>query len=131
MARPLQSDGLVRLLGVSCALAIGLAGCGVDSLLTGTGCVSHDEDTWDLHEPTDPATTLKIEDCRVDVDACDALCTMVLAANNSSGTETSCQVTFEGATTHVDIHYDVNNGGDGCAVPEDDEPAPSGGGGGL
>jgi hypothetical protein len=124
--------GLVRLVGLCCGLGLvaGLSGCWVDSLLTGSGCTHHHDDTYDLQEPTDPATTLKIEDCRMDVGACDALCTLVLSQNDEGQTMTSCSVTFDGSTTHVDVGYDTQDDGFGCAVPfGDDEPLPEDAGG--
>jgi hypothetical protein len=121
----------VRLVGLCCGLglAVGLSGCWVDSLLTGSGCTQHHDDTYNLQEPTDPATTLKIEDCRMDVGACDALCTLVLSENDADQTMTSCSVTFDGSTTHVDVGYDTQDDGFGCTVPfGDDEPTVDAGG---
>jgi len=110
-------------LGIVAAFAaISLGGC---SLFVGSGCTDDKATTWDLHEPTDPSTTLKIEDCRQDVDACDVLCTMELDANASNvNTMTGCQVLFDGETIHVEVKYQVDSNDPGCEVLGDDEPVP-------
>jgi hypothetical protein len=111
-----------------CLVAIGLAGCGVESLFVGSGCTSHQSSTWDLHEPTDPSTTLQIEDCRIDSGACDALCTKELDANEIEvDTLTSCTARFDGSTIHVEADYDTSNDQPGCDVVGDDEPLPTAG----
>jgi hypothetical protein len=105
-------------IGVLALLAtglLGLGGCGVDSLFVGTGCNDNESSTWDLHEPTDPSTTLEIEDCRQDVGACDALCTTELGSNgDSDDTMTGCTVRFDGSTIHVQVDYDTPTDEPGC-----------------
>ena len=101
------------------------AGCGIESLFVGSGCTRSENSTWNLQEPTDPSTTLAIEDCRADVGACDALCTMELNANVSSedlDTMTGCTVLFDGSTIHVEVTYDIDSDDAGC----DGEPEPGG-----
>jgi hypothetical protein len=96
-------------------MAAASAGCGtIESAFLGTGCEDHNDTTWDLHEPTDPSTTLKIEDCRQDAGACDALCTLELETYAPNGTMTGCNVLFDGTTIHVEVHYDVLNDQPGC-----------------
>ena len=123
------------------------AGC---DTLTGKDCTETVDQTIDVQSPAQPAMELKVDSCRVDVDACGALCIKVMADNNinpNSGGEvvpgtggapgfptntlppipyTKCAVTFEGATTHVEIGYVNYNGGPNC--PQFAEGA---GGGGL
>jgi hypothetical protein len=122
MARPLQFAAGVRIVLVA-AVATCLGGCAIESLFVGSGCTDHDETVWSLHEPTDPSTTLKIEDCRQDSDACEVLCTMELDANVSNvNTMTDCQVRFESQTVHVDVKYDVQSTDPGCQTFGDDQP---------
>jgi len=102
----------------------GLAGCGVESLFVGNGCTQAEDSTWDIALPTDPSDTLKIEDCQMDADACDALCTMELDANvDNVDTMTGCAVRFDGSTVHVEVKYNIDSDDSGC----DSEPEPQGG----
>ena len=90
--------------------------CGTEDVLIGKDCTSSEDQSWDLDNP-DMATAFKIESCRVDADACTALCTFIMQTNQvvSNAGATSCDVTFEGAITHVTAQYDVSNGGPGCS----------------
>lgn len=127
--------------------AVALAGCDT-SILTGSDCTESVDKTIDLDSPL-PAVQLKIEACRVDIDACGALCSRVMKDNNlgSSGFMggdlpfpnqgapadtfipfTKCAVSFEGTTTHVEVAYDQFNGGENCPV-FDNVGAPGAGGG--
>jgi hypothetical protein len=103
---------------------VGLAaGCGADEALLGKDCTSNEDQTFDIENPDTP-TAFKIEQCRVDVDACTPLCSYVLdqhSVSSSSGA-TGCDVEFEGAVTHVTASYQVFNGGPNCPVIEDDQP---------
>ena len=134
VARPLQPWPGVR--AYQLLLVAGLVtGCDT-SLLTGSDCTENVDKTIDVDNPV-PAVQLKIESCRVDVDACGALCTRVMADNNLGGgipigpttggdfpgapggtfvPYTKCVVSFEGSTTHVEVAYDVFNGGPNCPV---------------
>jgi hypothetical protein len=101
-------------------------GCGADEALLGKDCVSTEDQTFDIENPDTP-TAFKIEQCRVDVDACTPLCTYVLDQHSisSSSGASACDVEFEGAVTHVKASYQVFNGGPNCPVEEDDQ-APGG-----
>jgi hypothetical protein len=118
----LQLATAVRLGMLALMMAVvGLSGCAIEEIFTGPGCTDHQDSTWDLHEPTDPSTTLKIEDCRDDASVCDVLCTMELDQNvvNVPLEEmTSCQVRFDGSTVHVEVKYDTASDAPGC----DSEP---------
>jgi hypothetical protein len=128
MARPLQPRAAMRVLALVAAGLLGLAGCGVESLFVGHGCTDSESSSWDLHEPTDPSTTLMIEDCRMDVGACDALCDMELGSDEdfaaSGDMLTGCTVRFDGSTIHVQADYDEPDDSPGCeqegvGLPED------------
>jgi hypothetical protein len=123
----------MRVLAVIAAGLFGVAGCGgVESLFVGHGCTDSASSSWDLHEPTDPTTTLKIEDCRMDVGACDALCTLELGSDEdfseNGGTLTGCTVRFDGSTIHVQANYDVPDDAPGCEQEGFGEPDAGGGG---
>ena len=103
---------------------VGLAGgCGADEVLLGKDCTSNEDQTFDIENPDTP-TAFKIEQCRVDVDACTPLCSYVMDQHSisSSSGATACDVEFEGAVTHVTASYQVFNGGPNCPIAEDDQP---------
>lgn len=104
-----------------------LFGCGADQALLGKDCVSTEDQTFDIENPDTP-TAFKIEQCRVDVDACAPLCSYVLNEHSvmSQSGATACDVEFEGAVTHVKATYSVFNGGPNCPI-EDDQPGTGGG----
>ena len=121
MAWPLQLCRSVR----SLTLVIALAGsaCGASDVLIGKDCTSTEDQTWDVTAPDAP-TEFKIDQCRVDVDACPPLCTYMMSVKqvNSNAGATACDVEFEGATTHIKATYDVNNTDvPGCAIAQPGE----------
>ena len=99
------------------------AGCGADEALLGKDCTSTADQTFDIENPDTP-TAFKIEQCRVDIDACTPLCNMVLDQHSitSSSGATGCDVEFEGAVTHVTASYQVFNGGPNCPIPANNQP---------
>ncbi len=101
-------------------LVILMAGCGIGDLLTGgsdTSCSQTFETDFDV-TPSTPQLQLKIEQCRLDVDACPGLCTDEMQAQELAASFQSCTVTFDGATAKLAITYQVKNEGNGCAIPE-------------
>ncbi len=119
---------------VRAILLLLFASCSVGDLVTGPDCTQHVEKTVDVEQPTDASTTLKIESCRLDVDACGVLCSRVLGTTGiqpfpnggdfAGQTFDKCTVTFEGATTHIDVAYTQINSGPGCPVFEQGTTAP-------
>ena len=86
-------------------------------LATLAGCDSHDdcssepvEKRLTIETPTDPALDLRVESCRVDVDACPALCELALE-RVKLGTfgVNSCKVGFAGAVVLMDVNYTPTN----------------------
>jgi hypothetical protein len=123
----------MRVLAVVTAGLLVVGGCsGVESLFVGHGCTDSESASWDLHEPTDPSTTLTIEDCRMDVGACDALCNLELGSDedftDSGGMLTGCTVRFDGSTIHVQANYDIPDDAPGCEQEGFGEPDAGGGG---
>jgi hypothetical protein len=120
--------------GVRAILVLLFASCSVGDIITGPDCSQQVEKTVDVEQPTDAPTTLKIESCRLDVDACGVLCSQVLGTTGiqpfpNGGdfigqTFDKCTVTFQGATTHVDVAYTQFNSGPGCPVFEQGGFAP-------
>lgn len=98
-----------------------VVGCGADEALLGKDCTSTTDQTFDL-QSSDPPTEFKIEQCRLDVDACTPLCTWVLTQHSIASSSSACDVEFEGAVTHVKASYQVFNGGPNCPVAGDDQP---------
>lgn len=102
-------------------ILLALGGCGAGEALLGKDCNSTEDQTWDLQDPDVP-TDFKIESCRVDQDACMALCAYVLQQHSVGSFASQCDVEFDGAVTHVKATYEVFNGGPNCPVFEDDQP---------
>jgi hypothetical protein len=82
----------------------------VEDVLIGKDCTSTEDQTWDVTDP-DQALAFKIDSCRLDVDACDALCTYMMTVKQVTANSgaSACDVEFEGATTHIKATYEVAN----------------------
>jgi hypothetical protein len=92
----------------------------IEDVLIGKDCTSTEDQTWDVTDP-DQALAFKIDACRIDVDACDPLCTYMMTVKQvpASNGATACDVEFDGATTHIKATYDVlNSDVPGCAFNE-------------
>jgi hypothetical protein len=99
-------------------MALTLCACSAEDVLIGKDCTSTEDQTWDVTDPDQPLA-FKIDSCRVDVDACGALCTYMMTTKNvtSNSGASACDVEFEGATTHIKATYEVNNDGvPGCEI---------------
>jgi hypothetical protein len=96
-----------------------VSACGAEDALIGKDCTSSEDQSWDIDHPDMP-TAFKIDQCRVDADTCPALCTFIMQTKqvSSNAGATACDVSFEGAVTHVTATYDITNSGPGCATPE-------------
>ncbi len=74
-----------------------------------------------VETPTDPSLQLKVDSCRVDVDACPALCAMAMQRTQITFPPDSCTVGFEGEAVHMKVLYTAYAGncffGDGVATP--------------
>jgi hypothetical protein len=92
-----------------------LAACTDSS--SSSDCVSHMEMTFDIHTPADPPLQLRVESCRLDIDACPDLCAMEMVRDNVNGQQSGCDVSFQGDTVHVKISYDEFDATQGCAQP--------------
>ncbi|HWO22165.1 MAG TPA: hypothetical protein VNO30_25555 [Kofleriaceae bacterium] len=91
------------------------AGC-VEAVID-TDCIDTVDRTFHLETPADPPLELKINRCRVDVDACNDLCAETLERNNILHTPTSCTVDFMGeANLDVNVSYETSSGEDGCPI---------------
>src|SRR5262245_8095635 len=55
--------------------------------------------------PTDPSLQLKVDSCRVDVDACPALCAMALQRTQIDYTPDTCTVGFAGDEVIMKVVY--------------------------
>lgn len=98
---------------------VGLTACGAGDALLGKDCTSQDDQSWDIDQP-DQATAFRIEQCRIDGDACTPLCNLEMQIHGVQSTAgaTGCEVTFDGGSTHVKATYTVFNNSGNCAVPE-------------
>ena len=101
--------------GLVLVVLLPLAGC------TDTGdqhaeCESHLESDQSFAMPADPPLQFRIESCKLDVDACADLCTMVLQRSNLDGQETGCDVSFTSGSVSLKIYYDQYNPDAGCAI---------------
>jgi hypothetical protein len=95
------------------------AGC-VEAVID-TDCVDTVERTYQVETPADPPLQLRIESCRVDVDACTELCRETMERNNVMRMPSTCSVRFADSSVEVEVTYEVYNGGSGC--PIEDLPA--------
>lgn len=107
---------------VLAGLAVSLASCADGA---GDRCTDPAEQTFKLETPADPPLQFRIDGCRVDVDACDALCALALdrAGLNDGHTAgiTSCNVEFRADAVSVKVGYDVIRNQSLCPV---DGPRP-------
>ncbi len=111
----------VGLVGLVCSAA----GCLLDPLgiFNGDGdCVDHLNKTFNVTTPANPPTQLRIDSCRVDVDACTSLCAIVLQDADIEGTTTKCEVTFIGERVKLEVAYDVFDNSGNCGVADDVAP---------
>lgn len=88
-----------------------VAGCATDD-----PCIDTLYRTFRYAPPTDAALHLKIESCRLDVGACQALCQAAMERAGLGGLPTACAVTFDGDRVDVAVAYEVGTGADGCPV---------------
>lgn len=86
-------------------LVLGIAACdGRDPL-----CTHSTDVTVDTTSADDPPLLLRVESCRVDVDACPTLCEFLRARGHSFATD--CKVQFYETTAVVELSYDTCGGG--------------------
>lgn len=72
-------------------------------------CVKKVEQTITVNHP-EPPMALRVESCRVDVDACAELCSYALAQSGESSAVIDCNVQFVDGNAEVKVSYDVPNG---------------------
>lgn len=133
----MRSDRVRRVVQVIVLSAVPLVGAcgdqtGVPQLPTSESCNdSASHATITANEPYEPALELKIEDCRVDIDACADLCSYELSKAGIAQVQVnSCSVTFDGGTTTSKVSYAGFNafngplGGDGQLGFEPNCPEP-------
>ena len=89
----------------------GLAGCDDDV------CVDTFHRTWTLQVPADPPLQLRIEACRLDVDACYALCEMAMERAGIGDAPTACDVDFVGDHVDVAVAWERGTSHPSCPVP--------------
>ncbi len=92
------------------------AGC-VDGVITpDEDCSRSFRKELTFERPADPPLELHIEQCRVDVDACNDLCRMAMDREGLPGWLSACKVTFEGDVVHVDLAHTYSVDNPGCPV---------------
>ena len=103
------------------AVLLPFAACGSSYDCEGTSV----EKKLTVDTPADPSLQLKVDSCRVDVDACPALCQLAMKRVSIDYNPDSCDVGFAGDTVHMTVRY--------TAYPNDcffgDDVAPTAGGG--
>lgn len=93
------------------------AGCDTTGVGPIGNCVEHASRTLVSQDPSPHAPLqLKIESCRVDVDACIRLCTALMDDSQINGSLTGCAVTFEDNEVHAAVAYDTAPPGCGLAT---------------
>jgi len=74
--------------------------------------ITHHEQSTSLTLPAAPPLQLRINSCKLDVDACIALCTELMRDWNTGGTLKTCDVVFDG-TVEIALSYSI---GEPCGV---------------
>jgi hypothetical protein len=98
-------------------------GCLADALIDAAddhSCVEHHSKDLSVSVPTDTAMQFHIDQCRVDADACPALCTLAMQRVNLGVNADSCSVKLGESSVKMTVHYTVFVGGNGC--PVEDQP---------
>ena len=99
------------------SLGLGITGCVVlDSALT-VRCTDHLTQSATLQTPNDDtATQFKIDRCKLDSEACNDLCALVLEQQSVVEPLVSCDAHFNGeASVTVNAHYDQATNAPGCS----------------
>lgn len=86
-----------------------------------SACYRDIEKTFLVDTPSDPPLQLRIESCRVDVDACMQLCTMLMS-RASLPPPNSCAVTFQGDDVHATTVYTEYDDSARCTGTEGRRP---------
>ena len=121
----------LRLLG-ALALALPLAACSVVGAIvpgddTGTDpgdCTITKNQTFTADASYDEALRLHVESCRMDVDACMSLCSLVLTRQNIEASAQTCKARFDGDVATLQIQYSMPNPSSPCQF--DGQPVPAG-----
>jgi hypothetical protein len=111
MSRPVH--GLILLLAVplsACGSSYDCDGTPVDKQLT-------------IATPADPPLQLRVESCRVDIDACPALCSLAMERAQIHYSPESCEVGFAGDTVRMKVHY-TSYDNSNCFFGDDVAPVP-------
>jgi len=95
-------------------VSLSLASCVFDE--HHADCVEVGAQTFRLDMPADPALQLRIDSCHVDVDACEALCSMALGRAGLVAELTSCKVKHHPDAASVKVTYQIRHDGTGCAA---------------
>lgn len=111
-------------------VSVTATGCLIEAFLPSSGgdCTTQVDKTISLQTPADPPMDLRVESCRVDVDACPALCSLAMSRANIQNAPTACKAEFQGDTVDLKVSYIVQGSGPNCPV-EDFAPANAGAGG--
>ena len=90
-----------------------MAGGCVEAVID-TDCVDTVDRSFEFQTPAEATLQFSINGCRVDVEACPALCQVAMELNHIDDTPTRCKVSFDGDTVDVKVWYEVYVGGDNC-----------------
>jgi hypothetical protein len=94
--------------------ACGLSG-GIVDTLGGDECYRNVSKAFVVDTPADPPLQLRIESCRVDVDACMELCNMLMSRAELP-VPNSCAVSFQGDDVHATAIYTEYTGASSCGT---------------
>jgi hypothetical protein len=96
--------------------ACGLTGGVIDTVGGGSDeCIRTVSKAFIVDTPADPPLELRIESCRVDVDACMELCN-ILMTRAELPAPNNCAVSFEGDDVHATASYTESTGASSCGV---------------
>jgi hypothetical protein len=94
----------------------GLPACGVVDTVTGQEeCYRTISKAFVVDTPADPPLELRIESCRVDVDACMELCNLLMSRAELP-LPNSCAVSFQGDDVHATATYTESTNASSCGT---------------
>jgi hypothetical protein len=118
----------LALVGLTSVLA---AGCLLEAVVpsSGSDCVTTVSKTITIAtKPADPPMDLRLQNCRIDVDACTDLCALAMQRANIQGAPTKCSATFDDDLVSLGVSYQVSNNNGSCGFGDDVAPSNAGGG---
>jgi hypothetical protein len=101
---------------VVAGLPLATSGCFISDVLDDKPCREEKSQVLFATQPAEASLQLKIDSCRVDIDACPPLCSEMKSRAEIQGSMISCEVTFDDDRVTARVKYEVYHGGSNCPV---------------